>query len=411
MRRVFLVLVIILPLMLVGCVSMALPKVSSREADMPVEPDLGPMAFSLETWEAARPELLRLFQDEVYGTYPAHARTQVLERRVLDEAAYGGRGILEDWHLSMAGFETYVATVRPTGIDGPVPTIIMQMFCGTRAALGGREDMRQMPNAPNCDGGSWMAVPMLWIFGEHIAEPPVADILDAGYALAIVFAGDIVPDSSSRARPALEQLVPEGDAGAIGAWAWAYSRVIDVLDAAPEFDNARTAVWGHSRNGKSALLVAAFDERVDLVIAHQAGTGGTTLSRSHNGESIAQITEGYPHWFGPAYAGFAGREEALSIDQHQLIALMAPRPLFIGGAWRDAWSDPTGSFRAAQAANPVYELYGSQGMTQSSLGEFDPQADIAQFMRRGLHGVRAGDWRAFLAFLDAHFEAERRPAQ
>ena len=90
---------------------------------------------------------------------------------------------------------------------------------------------------------------------------------------------------------------------------------------------------------------------------------------------------------------------------------MAPRPLMIGGAWRDAWSDPTGSFRAARAANPVYALYGSEGMTQTSLGDFQPDADIAQFMRRGLHGVRPGDWRAFLAFLDAHFEPERRPAQ
>ena len=91
--------------------------------------------------------------------------------------------------------------------------------------------------------------------------------------------------------------------------------------------------------------------------------------------------------------------------------MMAPRPLMIGGAWRDAWSDPAGSFRAARAANPVYALYGSEGMTQTSLGDFQPDADIAQFMRRGLHGVRPGDWRAFLAFLDAHFEPERRPAQ
>lgn len=411
MRRVFLFLAILLPLMLVGCVSMALPKVSSREAELPVQPDITAMASDIASWEAARPQLLELFQSEVFGSYPADAETAVLERRLIDANAYDGRGRLEDWHISMAGFETYIATVRPNGIEGPVPTIIMQLFCGTRAALGGNEDMRQMPGAPNCDGDSWMVMPMLWIFGEHIAEPPVADILDAGYALAFVYAGDVVPDSASRAVEPLEQLVPQGDGGAIAAWAWVYSRVIDVLDAQPEFDNERTAVWGHSRNGKSALLVAAFDERVDLVIAHQAGTGGTTLSRSHNGESIAQITESYPHWFSPRYADYAGREDQLPVDQHQLIALMAPRPIMIGGAWRDAWSDPTGSFRAGRAANPVYALYGSQGMTQTRLGDFQPEADVAQFMRRGLHGVRPGDWRAFLAFLDAHFEPERRQAQ
>ena len=411
MRRVLLVLAILLPLLLVGCVSMALPKVSSREVSMPAQPDIATMSSSREAWEARRPELEQLFQSEVFGPYPAEVVSEVLDRRVIDANAYEGRGVLEDWHLSMAGFETYVATVRPNGIDGPVPTIIMQMFCGTRAALGGHEEMRQMPGARNCDGSSWMTVPMLWVFGEHIAEPPVADILDAGYAVAFVFAGDIVPDSASRAAAPLERLIPEGDGGAIAAWAWVYSRVIDVLDEAPEFDETRTAVWGHSRNGKSALLVAAFDERVDLVIAHQAGTGGTTLSRSHNGESIAQVTEGYPHWFAPNYASYAGREDQLPVDQHQLIAMMAPRPLMIGGAWRDAWSDPAGSFRAARAANPVYALYGSEGMTQTSLGDFQPDADIAQFMRRGLHGVRPGDWRAFLDFLDAHFEPERRPAQ
>jgi len=166
------------------------------------------------------------------------------------------------------------------------------------------------------------------------------------------------------------------------------------------------AVWGHSRNGKSAVLAAAFDPRIDLVIAHQAGTGGTTLSRSHNGESIEQITGAYPYWFAPGYSDYAGREDALPVDQHQLIALVAPRPILIGGAWRDNWSDPQGSFRAAQAANPVYALYGSEGLTQPDLAHFDPEADLAVFMRRGLHGVTPADWSHFLDFLDAHFQPE-----
>lgn len=406
MRRVLIVLVIILPLMLVGCVSMALPKVSSRGAEAPAEPALAPMATSLESWNAQREGLLELFQSEVYGTYPDPVAPEIIERRLVDAAAYEGRGEIVEYHLSIAGMETYLVTVRPIAAEAPAPVLVLQMFCGNRAALGGREDISLGPNSPDCDADSWYAVPIRMVFGRHIMEPPVGDILERGYALAFIYPGDFVPDQSDAGAAALASMMPGEPAGAIAAWAWAYSRAIDVLDQQPEFDPDRIGVWGHSRNGKSALLAAVFDPRIDLVIAHQAGTGGTTLSRSYAGESIEQITGSYPHWFAPAYAGFAGREDELSVDQHQLIALMAPRPLLIGGAWRDQWSDPQGSFRAARAANPVYALYGSAGLSQDSMGDYDPAADLALFMRPGLHGVQSGDWRNFLAFLDVHFGSE-----
>lgn len=404
MRRVLLVFSILLPLMLVGCVSMALPMVSSRGADVPAEPRLLAIPQGVETWEANRSALLEQFQDAIYGAYPADAETEVLERRLIDENAYDGRGIVEEYRLSMAGRETYLVTVRPRTHSGPLPIIVMQLFCGNRAAMGGREDISPSMSGGGCDGDSWVSVPVRMVFGEHIMEPPIPAILDRGYALAFTFAGDIVPDSREAAPAALADLVPDQPSGAIIAWAWVYSRIIDVLERDPIYDPQRMAVWGHSRNGKSALLAAAFDERVDLVIAHQAGTGGTSLNRSPVGESIGQITSSYPHWFSPAYSGFHGREALLPVDQHQLIALMAPRPLLIGGAWRDQWADPQGSFRAARSANPVYALYGSDGLSQPDMASFDPEADIALFMRRGLHGVRQGDWANFLAFLDAHFQ-------
>lgn len=404
MRRLLLVLVIIMPLMLVGCVSMALPKVSNRAPEAAVGPAIN--AGSREEWEAGRTALLTEFQEAVYGQYPSTDTAEVLSQRVVDDAAYDGAGTVEEFHVSMSGVDTYIVTVRPNRVSEPAPVVILQMFCGNRAALGGREDISLGPNDPNCNADSWMMMPVTMIFGRHIMEPPVADILARGYALAFVYPGDIVPDSARSGAEALERLVPEAPSGAIAAWAWVYSRAIDVLETQPAFDPERMAVWGHSRNGKSALLAAVFDERVDLVISHQSGTGGTTLSRSDEGESVAQITESYPHWFAPAYAGYGAREQELPVDQHQLIALMAPRPLLIGGSWRDNWSDPQGSFLAAQAASDVYRLYGSQGLRQPDLASFDPDADIALFMRRGLHGVTRADWDNFLVFLDAHFQPE-----
>jgi hypothetical protein len=403
----FIALTIILSLLMVGCVSMALPRVPATVLADLARPAALAADQDLADWESGRDALEARFLDEIYGAVPAAVVTEILDHRVIDTVAWDGAGRIEEYRLSMAGLETHLVTVLPNGTDAPLPVIILQMFCGNRTALGGREDISAplSPYAPNCDG-SWQAVPIRMVFGEFIMAPPVELLLERGYALAIVYPGDIVPDHAAGARDRLAQLTPDAEGGAIAAWAWVYSRIVDVLDRDARFDAERTAVWGHSRNGKSALLAGALDPRIDLVIAHQAGTGGTTLNRSHAGESLGQITQSYPHWFNARYAAYAGSEDAIPIDQHQLIALMAPRPLLIGGAWRDQWSDPQGSLRAAMGANPVYALYGSDGLRQSGLRDFDPDADIALFMRPGLHGVTGRDWSSFLAFLDAHFTPE-----
>jgi len=404
-KRILIVLSIILPLMLVGCVSMILPRVPGQTQGEAAQPVINPDGtLTLIEWEASRDRLKARFEAEIYGAYPDTVTTEVLSHEVIDEAGWGGRGRLEQYRVQMAGFETHLVTILPNQAEGPVPTIIMQLFCGNRTGVGGHESIAPplSVHAPNCEPGFQTNI-ITMIFGEFIGGPPIADILGRGYALAFVYPGDIVPDNAVAGADRLAGLVPGEDAGAIAAWAWAYSRVVDVLDRDSRFDPERTAVWGHSRNGKSALLAGVYDQRIDLVIAHQAGTGGTSLTRSDAGESVAQITESYPHWFNQNYAGYAGNEQTIPIDQHQLIALLAPRPLLIGGAWRDQWSDPQGSFRAALGANPVYALYGSDGLRQNDLASFDPGADLALFMRPGLHGVNGNDWANFLAFLDAHF--------
>jgi hypothetical protein len=186
----------------------------------------------------------------------------------------------------------------------------------------------------------------------------------------------------------------------IAVWAAAYGWSLDVLEADPRIDAKRTAVWGHSRQGKAALLAAAFDPRIEAVIPLQAGKGGATLTRAYAGETVKQITKDYPHWFAPAYAAYSDREKDAPVDQHQLIALVAPRPVMLGNGWKDVWSDPNGSFRAALGADPVYELMGKRGLAQTGLKDKKELGEIEFFIRSGGHGVRVKDWDEMLAFLD-----------
>ncbi|MCG8443101.1 MAG: hypothetical protein MI723_14955 [Caulobacterales bacterium] len=404
-----------------GCVHLALPLVST---DMNGQAAASPAALGafeddapisdIAGWTERRaPQLRAAFEREIYGRMPPDAPVTVLSHEVIDPAALDGAARLEQARLRIGEApelgQFSLALLTPTAGTGPFPTILAQSFCGNRAVLD-RPELAppSTPQPEPCDSRMMRPV-ALAIFGAHIMTPPLKDIISKGYAFAILYAAEVAPDNAGRAGPALAQIAPEAEPGerpgAIAAWAWAYLRAIDYLDTRSDLDPARTAIWGHSRNGKSALLAAAFDERVDLVISHQSGTGGATLSRSHEGESIAQITNAYPHWFGAAYAGYDGREEAIPVDQHQLIALIAPRPVLFGNAWRDKWSDPNGAYRAIMGADPVYELFGARGLDQAGMTDFAPDAELSFFLRSGNHGVTRADWRAFLAFLDAHFAA------
>ena len=139
---------------------------------------------------------------------------------------------------------------------------------------------------------------------------------------------------------------------------------------------------------------------MDGVIAHQSGTGGASLSKDKRGETVAQMVESYPHWFAPDYA-----DDTLTIDQHYLLALIAPRPVLLGGAKRDVWSDPNGALRAAMGAAPAYrEMTGRAPLAAERLDVWEPSADIAIWQRPGTHGIVEEDWPAFLDFLDAHFK-------
>ncbi|WP_411816704.1 hypothetical protein [Hyphococcus sp. DH-69] len=382
--------------------------------DAATPPVLGSSEVTVPTpaqWQRERvPALRAAFEREVYGEMPDDYQVNVLERRLLAEAAYGGA--LYEYRLqgAITFGETvnetrpfYMNVLLPTGVDQP-PIILMETFCPRWNTIP-HEAVTKIDGMSDCTGNGPIAGLMRFVFGRYIATPPLEMILAQGYGVATIFPSEYVPDDSEAGLVALEALSNGHDGprwGAIAAWAWGYSAMIDVLENDPATAQSAFISWGHSRYGKSALLAAAYDARVDMVIAHQSGTGGASLNREKRGESIAAITKTYPHWFSPNYADFAGREAEMTVDQHQLLALIAPRPVMLGNARRDVWSDPNGAFRAAQGADPVYALYGRAGLAQDRLDQWKPDADLAFWIRPGTHGVVEEDWPAFLEFLDAH---------
>jgi hypothetical protein len=372
-------------------------------------------------WTGRRAPLLRAaFEREVYGPVPMELDGFEISRRVVDENFAGGAGILEeiDVRAGLPGsspgadapsFRIALALPKNASPQHRVPLILGANFCGNQVTFASMQ--LSPPAMGGCgDGKGFEASLVRLIFGVYISTGPNAEILNRGYAYATFYATEFAPDDAQAAGEGLARIAAAlGPAhadrapnGVIAAWAAGFSWAVDVLDRDPRLDPRRTTIYGHSRDGKAALVAAAWDPRIDAVMAHQAGKGGSTLTRAYAGESVKQITHTYPHWFSPAYARFADNEAAAPIDQHALIALIAPRPVMLGNGWNDVWSDPNGAYRAAVGATPVYRLFGARGLAQTGLDDEDPahRGEIDWWIRPYAHGVRKADWEHFLAFLD-----------
>ncbi len=402
--------------LLSACLPAQLRAVSDSVSGAPATPD--PLAafegdapvLSAADWTERRAPILRAqFVEKIFGDVADLGATEVRARTPLTLPPLSDSAAVEQWTIALgAGAEApafNLLLVAPKS-PGPHPLIVLQLFCGNRAALEGRPESVAGPLTPvmyPCENG-WTDPIAQAVFGRHINGPPFADLVARGYALATFYPGDVAADDAALGPSALAPFKANGaDTGAIAVWASLYSRALDALEADPRIDASRTIVWGHSRHGKSALLAAALDPRIDGVISHQSGRGGAALNRSDIGEPIGEMLANYPHWFPPVFAEAA----SAPIDQHLLIALIAPRPVLIGAASRDSWSDPHGQFRAAKGADPVYRLFGGPGLAQETMRAPRYESDLVFFLRDGTHGVTREDWRHFNAFLDAHFSDVR----
>ncbi|SFI39514.1 hypothetical protein SAMN02799624_00795 [Paenibacillus sp. UNC496MF] len=240
---------------------------------------------------------------------------------------------------------------------------------------------------------------------------PAEDLVARGYAAAVFHVEDADPDYDdgfrNGAHGAFDPPGPRADDawGAIAAWAWGASRAMDYLETDPGIDASRIALVGHSRGGKAALWGGAQDERFALVASNNSGSTGAAIARGKAGETIADINRQFPHWFCERYKRYNGKEDDLPVDQHQLLALIAPRPLYVASATEDEWADPEAEFMACVLASPAYGLLGRQGVS----AELRPAPDtpltgggIGYHLRTGGHDLTRYDWQRFMDYADLH---------
>ena len=242
-----------------------------------------------------------------------------------------------------------------------------------------------------------------------------AEILARGWGYATVGYADIQPDrantftegvigttlASGQTKPA------PGDWGTISAWTWGISRIIDYFETDRSIDAKRVAVQGFSRLGKTVLWASAMDERIAAVFSGCAGEMGSSLARRDFGETVDDMAQNY-HWqFNSRFQQWVGRWNDMPVDAHMLIALSAPRPVFITGGTTDQWSDPKGEFLAEVAASPVYQLLGGKGIGATELPPVDTTlatGDLAWHYHTGGHMLTVDEWKAFLVFIDRYFK-------
>ncbi len=411
-RLPLILLALITLLVMNGCTMLGL-NYSSLETSNKTAPTPALDLSTFERGNPAREALKQQFEDALFGPWPANLPVAASAWKMIDANYLGGRGTLEEITLTIgdgAAPRTFhlIIALPNSARAAPVPVTISATFSENCSVFPGAAITA--PDGTSClvqkpqPALNFIATN---IFGTYIAYAPIDRYFDAGLGYASFYGGEFVPDDRE-GGPAAMRLIASAQSAAptstLMAWAYGFHAAAGVLGTDARIDPKRVAAMGHSRYGKSALIAGAWSDRIHAVIAHQAGFAGASLSRSQTGERLDRMAKSYPHWM---KAGFDASPEAIAalpVDQHQLIALIAPKPVFLGNGRRDVWSDPNSSFRAAKAASAAYAASGAQGLESSDMRAFDPSADLAWWMRVGGHSVVAEDIDAFIAFLSAHFE-------
>ncbi|WP_437206972.1 glucuronyl esterase domain-containing protein [Planctomicrobium sp. SH664] len=398
-------------------------KVSPYTLPDPLRMEDGTPVTDAGMWhEKRRPEILRLFETHVYGKPPA--APQSIEYRIVEQSdeALNGKAIRKQVEIVLATKPqpiTMMLLLYVPKRPHPVPAFLGLNFWGNQATT---TDPAVLMNA------NWMRDDPLKGIVEHrateasrgvnVSRWPYEKAIDRGYAVGTIFYGDLDPDyddgfqngihpafyRAGQTRPAPDEW------GSIGAWAWGLSRGLDYLEKDELIDAGHVAVIGHSRLGKTSLWAGATDPRFAIVIANDSGCAGAALSRRQFGQTVEQIRTKYGQWFCGNFQQY-GDQNPPPVDQHQLISLIAPRPVYVASAHLDRGADPKGEFLGALHADPVYRLLGTNGMGGEAPPSAQPAVDqpltgstIGYHVRTGNHDITEYDWAQYLDFADRHFQ-------
>jgi hypothetical protein len=381
----------------------------------PLRFENGEQVETASDWNRRRAELLSLFASEVYGkTVIGRPDNMTCSPRKRVEGFLSGKAILEEIRIDFDGKEggpfLDLLVVRPAGVpETGSPTIVALNFSGNHSLhpstdITLSESWMRMSSSDRESGRIVDNRATEASRGFKASRWPLEMIVDQGVTLATFYYGDIDPDHHDEFQNGIHAVtgVPAADEwGSIGAWAWACSRVRDYLESREDIDQSRVAVFGHSRLGKTALWAGAQDERFALVISNNSGCGGAALSRRRFGERVSRINDSFPHWFCRNFRAYNEKESDLPVDQHQLVALIAPRSVYIASAEEDRWADPKGEFLSAYHASPVYELLGKKGIeSKEQPGLHEPVGGSVRYhVRAGKHDVTDYDWEQYLQAL------------
>ena len=370
---------------------------------------------TVEVWETMRKrEIAELFAEHMYGVMPPAAEV-ASSLEDIDASYLDGKATRKQVRLSFGPEGTppiHLLVVIPNEGAAPPPVFLGLNFHGNQTVVNdpdipvtefwvpergdGVEDNRATEASRGTSAQRWS----------------VADVVLRGYALATFYHGDVDPDFDDFSNGVHAHIPVAGSTertddswGTIAAWAWGLHRAVDYLIRDPDVDGAKIAVMGHSRNGKAALLAGATDARIALVVSNQSGCGGAALSKRQMGETVEAINTRFPHWFNRNFRQYNGLEENLPLDQHLLIASIAPRPVLVASAEEDLWADPEGEFQALLGAESVYALYGKSGVGATEMPPTNTLigSTLGYHIRPGGHGVGPQDWNVFMDFADLHF--------
>ncbi len=352
-----------------------------------------------------RTEILSLFETEMYGKTPGRKLPVHYTVVSLDTAALNGLAIRKEIRIeytSEPGAPSLLLLLYLPKSEKPSPVFLGLNFNGNHTII----------NDPGISvSKAWEAASHAR--GEDSMRWPVKNIVSHGFGLATIYYGDIAEDENNGFKNGIQpvfyapgQTAPGPDEwGAIGAWAWGLSRAMDYLEQDKSVDSKKVAVFGHSRLGKAALWAGVQDKRFAIVVSNNSGCGGAALSKRAFGETVETINNAFPHWFCGNFKKYNNREGELPMDQHMLIALIAPRPAYVTSAVDDRWADPKGEFLAALYANPVYHLFGKEGLPVSVMPPLNNpvMGTLGYHIRTGGHGITYYDWDQFIEFAKKSF--------